>query len=406
MDNYLEKYARLIVELGVNIKKGHYFIIQAPIEAKELVNKLSELAFAKGARDVVVFYEDIDLVLKRLENCQIDEIREVKQHEADSLRYYLEKGAVSLLLNTEYPYLFKDIDPDVMKAYGNYQNDLRNNIRYYMNHHNISWCIASYPNARWAQVIYPNLNKEEALTELTKVMYDICLINQDDPIKNWHRHVLRLGKISSKLNDLQLDRLHFTSENGTDLVVGLPENHQWHGGKESVDYITFEPNIPTQEVFTSPDKFRVNGKVVASRPLALAGAIIEDFHFTFKDGKVVECKALKNEAVLKELISRDEGASYLGEVALVQYDSPISKSNLLFYNTLYDENAACHLALGNSFASSVKGCGSSNEEKASCNLNNSKIHIDFMFGCEDLSIVGYDKQGKEYQIFVAGNFVI
>lgn len=404
-DIRLVKYAKLLVDLGVNVKKDQYLIVEASVDCSELVAEVVKIALDKQAKDVIVFYDDP--LVDKYRALKVDEqiISEVLPWQAESRNYYLEKGACSLLIKSSYPYLYSEVSQSSASALQKFTNDLRNNIRHYINKDNIQWCICSYPNQVWADSIFPDDKK--ALDKLFDLIYDICRVNyNDDPSEAWYQHFNQMGKYSSFLNGLSLDRLHFSNKYGTDLTIGLHPNHHWNGGIKEGDDISFIANIPTEEISTSPDKYRVDGRVVATKPLEIGGAIIEDFYFEFKDGKIIHAVAQKNDQVLQSLLNTDDGSRYLGEVALVENKSPISQSGKLFYNTLYDENAACHLAFGKGFPSCIDGIDQiSLDSWQEYHLNHSSIHIDFMFGSEDMSIVGYTNDNEEVIIFDEGNFV-
>jgi len=403
-DNRLTKYARLLIELGVNLKNQQYLIIEAPVDAYPLVQALTKEAFKRNAKDVIVFYNDAYVDKERCQHVNIDIIKTVLPWQRESRVYYLKQGACSLLSKSAYPYLYQDVTTEASSALQSFTNDLRNNIRSYIATDNIQWCIASYPNPLWAKTLFPNDTETIALGKMFNVLYEICRIRlNEDPIDNWYQHLTMIAKYGNILDSYHLDHLHFKNKLGTDLVIGLNKKARF-GGRDP-ENVKFIANIPTEEICTSPDKYRINGIVYASKPLELGGALVEDFGFTFKDGKVIDHFASINKSLLDDLLATDEGSSYLGEVALVQDKTPIAQSGLLFYNTLYDENASCHLALGNGFASCIEGCSNTDfEEWRLFNLNHSKIHIDFMFGTSDMEIIGYDLDGKAYPIFKDGNF--
>lgn len=403
-DQRLNEYARLLIELGVNVKKDQYLIIEAPVDAYELVQACTRIAFEKQAKDVIVFYTDAYVDKQRCLNVSPKLIETVLPWQKESRVTYLKENACSLLIKSAYPYLYSDVTSDASSALQKFTNDLRNNIRQYIASDNIQWCIASYPNPLWAQTLFPNDEKHVALDKMFDVIYQMCRINyQDDPLENWHKHLADMASYGQKLDAFKLDRLHFTNSLGTDLWIGLHPNARF--SKNTSEEIKFVANIPTEEISSCPDKYRVDGIVYASKPLEIGGAIIEDFYFKFKDGKVIEHFAKKNKALLDNLLDTDEGSRYLGEVALVEDKTPISQSKLLFYNTLYDENASCHLALGKGFPSCIDGCSNTDlADWQKYNLNFSTIHIDFMFGTSDMKIVGYDNKGLSYDIFIDGNF--
>ena len=404
IDERLNKYARLLIELGVNLKDQQYLIIEAPVDAYPLVQACTQEAFRRHAKDVIVFYNDAYVDQERCQHVDINIIETVLPWQKESRVHYLKQGACSLLIKSAYPYLYQDVTSDASNALQTFTNDLRNNIRSYIATNDIQWCIAAYPNQLWAKTLFPNDDDTIAFNKMFTIMYDICRIRlNEDPIDNWHKHLTQIAEYGNILDSYHLDHLHFKNSLGTDLEVGLNEKARFGG--RNPEEIKFIANIPTEEICTSPDKYRVNGIVYASKPLELGGALVEDFGFTFKDGKVIDHFAGINKSLLDNLLATDVGSCYLGEVALVQDKTPIAQSGLLFYNTLYDENASCHLALGKGFPSCIEGCSNTDlTDWENYHLNHSRIHIDFMFGTNDMEVTGYDKSGHEYSIFKDGNF--
>ncbi|MGO3018016.1 MAG: aminopeptidase, partial [Anaerococcus sp.] len=279
-------------------------------------------------------------------------------------------------------------------------------VKYTMNDI-LSWLVVSVPTEKWAKKIFPELETKEAIEKLWEVIFNVSRIDEDweRTKKNWEDHINTLDKQAKFLNNHQFDKVHYTSSNGTDLWVELPKDHIWmSAGSNNAKGDRFIPNMPTEEVFTSPKKDGVNGRLVSVKPLVYNGVVINNFEFTFKDGKVVEFMAEEGEDTLGQMLESDEGAKYLGEIALVPYDSPISNSNILFYNTLFDENASCHFALGKAYPTTVKGASELKDDQLEkIGLNDSLIHEDFMVGAKDLNIKGY-KDNEEIDIFVNGNW--
>ncbi|MCF0151592.1 MAG: aminopeptidase [Firmicutes bacterium] len=402
-DIRFNKFAQLIIGSGVNIQKDEYLIIEAPVDCAEFVRELTKVALEKGAKDVAVYYNDPYVDLERLQHCDHDQVAEVKEFEKQSLSWYLEKGAASLLIKSAYPYLYADCSESMNAALADHTNNKRNVIRFASAASGNKWCIATYPNKMWAKTLYPELSEDEAFDALLNLFYDICRVDaENDPNENWKKHCDTIAENGKKLEALDIDYLHFKNGIGTDLTIGLMPGARFGMGGKMRNY----PNIPTEEVATTPDKYRVNGTVVASKPLELGGAIIENFGFTFKDGRLTDFYAEKNKGVLENAVNTDEGSHYLGEVALVGYDTPISLSNKIFFNTLIDENASCHLALGKGFpmAVGVRSNDPAEIEAAHCNM--SKIHLDFMFGTADMSVVAVDRNGGRHQVFENGCFVL
>lgn len=400
MSNRFEKYAQLLIDSGVALQKDEILIIEAPVETAEFVHQLAETAYSRGAKDVIIHYNDPYFDRIRLQYTDKELIEEVADWEKESLSHYLKQGAVSILIESAYPYLFAESDQAKSAARQTHINDKRNVIRASIASSHTKWLIASYPNTLWAKTLYPELGEEEAFDALCNLLFDICRISEnEDPNVTWKQHVEETGVNGNKLDALEPVKLIFRNGIGTNLEIGLlPDSHFGRGGMK----MPYCPNIPTEEVCTTPDKYAVNGTVVASKPLVVGGAVIENFGFTFKDGKVVDYFAEKGKTVLESLLNSDEGSKYLGEVALVGYHTPISLSNKIFYTTLLDENASCHLALGKGFG--VNSTDPADWDKARKNF--SKIHIDFMFGTADMDIVAIDKEGNTHQVFKNGDFVI
>ena len=270
----------------------------------------------------------------------------------------------------------------------------------------VPWCIALVPTLGYAKKVFPD--SLDPIFDMWDAIFKCCLVYEENPIEAWDMKVKRNQSRCDLLNNYQFQFLHYTNSLGTDLIIELPKNHIWSGaGKENKDGLPLIVNMPSEEVFTSPKYDGVNGIVYSARPLVYSGALIDNFSFRFENGKVIEVKAEKGQEILENMIKTDEGASYLGEVALVDYDSPISNTNIIFYETLYDENASCHLALGDSFPSCLlNGENMSKEELRECGLNQSNVHTDFMVGTSDLKIIGITFDGEEKNIFENGNFIL
>ncbi|MEE3424352.1 MAG: aminopeptidase, partial [Erysipelotrichaceae bacterium] len=316
--------------------------------------------------------------------------------------------ACYLSVASDMPGALKDVDSDKLNAYQQaYYGKMADLMAYTMNNEG-QWCILGVPSVEWARVVFPDLSDEEAFEKLGDAIFAVTRVSEDnDPIAEWEAHDKELMEHARKLNEYNFKELHFTSASGTDLTVGLVKDHIWAGGcGKTPEGIYFDPNMPTEEVFCMPLKTGTNGKVVASKPLSYNGKVIEDFWFRFENGKVVDFDAKKEKEALKQLLEFDEGSAYLGEVALVPYDSPVSRSGILFFDTLYDENAACHLALGRPYPENIKGGEQmSKEELLAHGANDSLQHEDFMFGTADMDIDGIKEDGSVIPIFRKGNFV-
>lgn len=407
IDQRFKNYARLVVEKGVNVQPGEPVVINAPVHAVEFVRLLAEYAYEKGASDIVMNWRDDRLSRLRFEHAPIEVLEDVPDYVTDRMKDQYEKGANIISVISDDPENLKGIDPErIQRASKAHSKKFKPLYHYTMNDEN-SWCVVALPHPTWAQKVYPEIaDPEEATEKLWNQILDVTRMNEDDPIAAWDQHLDTLNARAKKLNDMHLDRLHYTSANGTDLVVGLPEGHLWVAAtSENKKGTTFLPNIPTEEVFSMPDRMRVDGTLVATRPLAYHGNLIHDFVLHFENGAVTSFDAKKGGETLKGLLEEDENAVRLGEVALVPFDSPIQNSGILFFETLFDENASCHFAFGACYPTNMEGGTElTPEELMEKGGNDSQIHVDFMVGAEDLSIIGTTKEGKDVTIFKDGNF--
>ena len=404
----LQQYAELLVKVGMNIQPKQPVFIRSSVDAIELTHLIVEESYKAGASDVRVVYSDP--TLKRLkfeyETVEHFETVEIKDFDVEERMNYANRGAANLALLTEDPDLLSGIDAEKLKAY---QTKYSQGFKGYMEgsqKNKFPWVVAAFPSKAWAKRVYPELSEEEAYAKFIDEVFDIVRVDGNNPVANWRQHVNDLSVHAQRLQQKNYKALHYISE-GTDLVVGLPENHIWEDATSYVneDQQPFIANIPTEEVFTAPDRNNVNGYVTNKLPLSYNGNIIDGFTLTFKDGVIVDFKADKGEEVLKDLINTDEGSKRLGEVALVPDDSPISNRNTIFYNTLFDENASCHLAIGSAYGFNVKGgTEMTTEEKIASGLNDSNVHEDFMIGSSDLTIYGILHDGSKELVFENGNW--
>ena len=401
-------YAELIVNKALNIKDGSILRIKANTENLPFAREVAKMAYEKGAAEVKVNIRDEALERLNMEHMSEERLEHFGEYNLDEAVDYAEDGCFYLSITGGDPDLFKGIDPKRIakrsKAVGKV---MKPSMKYTMNDMN-SWCVVGYPTVKWAKKVFPDLSDEEAVEKLKEAIFKTVRLDREDPMAAWDEHLEKLESRGKKLNELQLDRLHYKTAKGTDLTIGLPEGHVWMGAVSEDDRKNiFLPNLPTEEIFTAPDKNRIDGVVYSTKPLNLSGTIVDEFKVVFKKGKAVEVSAKHGEQNLKDLIKTDEGSSSLGEVALVSVESPINRSGLIFMNTLFDENASCHLAFGAAYPTCLKGGDKMTEEELEKHgINDSQEHVDFMVGDETLEIVGYDKEGKEYKIFENGDFVI
>ena len=400
----LRSYAKLIATMGVNVQKGQEVFIVAELDQPEFVKMVVEECYRAGAKRVVVdwCYQPLDKIQVRWRSQK--NLGTVADWEEARWKHYVDEIPCRIYLVSEDPDGMKGVNQEKMakaqqakyKVIKPYRDQLENKYQ---------WCIAAVPGVAWAKKLFPNLSKAQAVEKLWEAILDASRVNED-PIAAWKAHNDDLAARCAYLNSLNIETLVYKSSNGTDLRVGMiPEAEFKGGGEYSLNNIFFNPNIPTEEVFISPMRGKAEGIVYSTKPLSYQGQLIENFSVRFEGGKAVEVHAEKNEELLKKLISMDEGAAYLGECALVPYDSPIQKSGLLFYETLFDENAACHLALGMGFADTIKDFDKYTlEECRKMGINDSMIHEDFMIGSADLDIDAVTRDGKTVPIFRKGNW--
>ena len=403
----LKQYAELLVGVGMNVQEGQPVFIRSSVDAIELTHYIVEAAYKRGASDVKVDYSDDRLSRLKFEYEPVEhfESNEVKDYEVAKRMDYVDRGAANLALITQDPDLLNGIDRDKLSTF---QKQYATAYKGYMEasqKNQFPWCVAAYPSKAWASRVYPELSEEDAYNTFIDEVLDIVRVDGNDPVANWKAHVANLSKHADKLQSKNYKALHYISE-GTDLEIGLPEGHIW---EDATSYASggqaFVANIPTEEVFTAPHRLKVNGYVTNKLPLSHNGNIIDGFTLTFKDGEVIDYKAKQGEEVLRDLLNTDEGAKRLGEVALVPDDSPISNRNTIFYNTLFDENASCHIALGSAYGFNIEGgTEMTTEEKLAQGLNDSLIHVDFMIGSKDLTIYGVTQEDEKELVFENGNW--
>jgi len=406
--NKLNEYAKLTVAVGINLQENQPLVISAPVEGVEFVRLLAKNAYELGASDVYINWNDDTLTKLKYENAPMEVFENFPKWKADAMIDYAEKGAGFISIHADDPELLKEIDPKkIATANKTSSIGMKEFRKYTMNDIN-SWCVVAIPTKGWAQRVFKDEDEDKAVEMLWKAIFKATRMDLEDPVQAWKDHIKILEEKVNYLNDKSFKTLHYTSSNGTDLVIELPEGHKWSGGNGTNAKGTFfVANMPTEEVFTLPKKTGVNGVVYSTKPLNYGGNLIDDFKLTFKDGKVIDFEAKVGQELLKDLLDIDDGAKYLGEVALVPYSSPISKANIIFFNTLFDENASCHLAFGKAYPTSIAGGESmTDDELEKAGVNNSLTHEDFMIGSEDLSIVGETKNGEKIQVFKDGEWAI
>lgn len=405
-ETMLNEYAKLCVKVGINLQKGQPLVINSPIEGADFVRLIAKNAYEMGASEVHVNWNDETLIKLKYENAPMEVFENFPKWFADGLEDYAKKGAGFLSISAQDPELLKDVDSKKIAANNKSGSmALREFRKYTMNDIN-AWCVVSIPTKGWAKRVFPELSEEKAVEKLWKAIFNATRMDLADPIKAWQDHMANLQEKVDFLNNKNFKTLHYTAANGTDLTVELPEGHIWAGGGSTNSKgVYFAANMPTEEVFTMPLKTGVNGVVYSTKPLNYGGNLIDKFKLTFKDGKVVDFEAEVGQDVLADLLDLDEGAKHLGEVALVPYSSPISQSNIIFLNTLFDENASCHFAFGKAYPTNIKGGENMNDEELEAHgVNNSLTHVDFMVGSSDMSIIGETSNGENFQVFKNGNW--
>ena len=399
----LKKYARLIAETGVATEKGHTVVLQISVDQAPLARLITQEAYKLGAAEVIVQWTDDQIQREFLLHAATDRIENVPQSKIDQADEWLEKGASRISVVSADPDAFAGVDSHRVATYQAAAGKALMNLRKATQANKVSWTVVAAAGKQWAAKVFPDLPEEEQVDALWDQIFKTTRVYEEDPVLAWKKHDEKLAKKAEELNQEQFSALHYTAP-GTDIIIGLPKNHLWEGaGSYNARGEKFMANMPTEEVFTAPDSHRVDGYISSTKPLSYAGTIISGMKFTFKDGKVVDFSAEQGEDVLAKLLDTDEGARRLGEVALVPDPSPISQSGIIFFNTLFDENASNHLALGSAYAFSVKGgTEMSDEELAEAGLNRSQTHVDFMVGSDKMDIDGIREDGSTVPIFRNG----
>ncbi len=407
MERKLQEYARLLVEVGVNVQKGQTLLLFCPVEHAAFARLCADAAYELGAREVVNVWND-DYMTRQKYLCADEAVfSEFPQWRADMFYFYAKQGAAFLHLRASDPENLLGVDPERIMTANKTAGVAQKRYRELSAKNTFPWSIGCLASPKWAKKIFPALPENEAVAALWEKIFAAVRVKGDGTaVAAWRQHAQNLKRHMKILNDYNFKSLHYKNSLGIDLTVELAENHVWEaGGDTTVSGQDYMPNMPTEECFTAPKKTGINGEIYAAMPLCRDGNVIEGIHFTMKDGKIVEAHATSGEEVLQNAISVDEGASYFGEVALVPYDSPIRQSGILYYDTLYDENASCHFAFGRAYASTLKGgTQMTKEQLAAAGLNDSITHVDFMVGTKDLSITGTTFDGREIPVFVNGNF--
>lgn len=405
----LWQYARLVIEVGVNLQKGQPVVINCPVDRADFARMLTTAAYDKGAKDVIINWRDDYCTREHWLRADDSLFDGVYSWDADRMNTLAKEGAAYIAIAAADPENLKGVDSERQRRYSIGSNrDLKDFYTLEMCN-GFPWCVVSVPIKAWATKVFPGLSDEEAMEKLWNTIFEMVHITEDgDAVEEWHKHCDNLERRAKTLNEFDLEEVHYKNSLGTDLTVKLPENHCWlAGGDTSKAGFKFVANMPTEEVFSAPKRDGVNGVLYASKPLVLNGNVVEGMRFEFENGKIVKATAEKGGDVLNKSLDTDENSRYLGEIALVPYDSPISNSGITFFNTLFDENASCHFAFGEAYPASLKGGDDMTEEELIAGGINATagVHVDFMVGTADLSITGKTRKGEEVTIFENGNFV-
>ncbi len=405
-DRALGRYAELIVKVGLNLQPGQRLMVRAPIEAAPLARAVTAYAYDSGARLVETLYNDPQMALVRFGHAPADSFAEVSQWPVAAGLEYVENGHALLSIVGADPDLLKDVDPAALATVRRAEGQAGAALARLVSADAINWCVVGYATPAWAARVFPELSPEEATMRLWDAIFAAVRLDAPDPLAAWEAHNAALAARTAALNERQYTALHFTGP-GTDLTIGLPVNHRWIGGAAPTAIgVSNVANIPTEEIFTAPHRARVEGTVRATMPLSLSGKLVKDFAVTFAGGRVVDVRAAEGEALLRSLIETDEGAARLGEIALVPAGSPISQSGILFYNTLFDENAASHIALGRAYRNCIAGCeGLDDDDFGAMGGNSSNTHVDFMIGSAEIDVDGITGDGAAEPLMRAGEWV-
>lgn len=405
----LDRYARLTIEHGVNVTEGKFVILNCPVFAAEFGRRVAEYAYKAGAADVIMNYLDEKFDRIRYDYADLEQFKSLPEWRAESRNYYARRGCCNIFIIAEDPEIFTGVDSEKLKSRAIAAKKAFKEYYDIMDRGELRWTIVAYPNDAWAKKIFPDDSTDEAVAKLWKAIFKTVRIDDENDVdRAWREHDAVLKERARKLNERSFSALHYKNSLGTDFIVGLADEHIWFGGSEAdAEGVVYFPNMPTEEVFTMPDRRRAEGRVVAAMPLSYQGTLIDGFYLDFKDGKVIAHGAEKGKEALDRLLDTDEGSRSLGEVALIPHRSPISDMGILFYETLFDENASCHLALGECYPNTMKGGEKLPEEELFARGGNRSVnHVDFMIGTADMMIDGITQTGEKIAVFRDGEFVL
>lgn len=411
-ESALDRYAELVIRTGLNLQGDQPLLIADPSirlglphEAAPAIRALARAAYAAGARSVEPLWGDADISLTALNDRGVKWVESFPDWRFQAAAEHVRSGGAYLSVHAYPPNALEGLDEDLSAAFQRRTQDAFVPISDVTTRDKTNWCVIAVPVRSWADMVLPELPPDMRLNGLWDLVFRICRVDRTDPVAAWREHVQHLTARYTYLNARAYDALHYIGP-GTDLTIGLPRGHRWHGGGSVTETgIAFIPNMPTEEVYTLPDRRRAEGRVSASMPLSFGGRVIKDIQLTFKDGKVVESHASVNNAILTGILTSDEGAKHLGEVALVPESSPVTQSGVLFYDTLFDENAACHLALGRAYTGTIEGGEAMDEAAfAAAGGNLSKVHVDFMIGSNQMDIDGLTSDGQTEPVMRSGEW--
>ncbi|MDQ1910001.1 aminopeptidase [Paenibacillus sp. GD4] len=403
----LERYASLAVQVGVNIQPGQTLVVTAPLASAPFVRLVAKKAYEAGAKNVHIEWQDDEATRIKYELAPDEAFLEYPMWRAKGWEEMAENNAAFLSVLAPNPDLLKGIDPQRIANANKTAGEALKTWRTYPMTDKVSWSIVAVPSEAWAAKVLPDQDEAGRVDALWELIFSATRINREDPVQAWKLHLEELDKKADQLNSKRYRALRYHGP-GTDLTIELPEGHLWvSGGSVNVKGTSFVANMPTEEVFTAPRKEGVNGTVRSTKPLSYGGVLIKDFALTFENGKIIHVEAAEGLDVLKRLVDTDEGSAYLGEVALVPHRSPISDTNLIFYNTLFDENASSHLAIGKAYAFCLEGGKEMTEEElAARGMNSSIVHVDFMIGSGELSVDGVLEDGATEALIVNGDWAM
>ena len=415
---YLRKYAEAIVKVGLNLRAGQRLIITnatsrgIPPAGRVLVHEVAKAAYAAGARFVDVIWGDEEMLRLRLENGPADSFNEYPKWYVKAILDMFEKGDALLSVYANDPDVYSGLDPERVGAMQKSHLENYAPISTLVSRNAVNWCVVASAAPAWAAKIFPDLNPEEAMDRLWQAIFETTRATQPDPVAAWQAHIQNLRKRADYMQAKRYSALHYRAaslgdqSDQTDFTLGLPRGHKWISAQSLAENgVVFTANMPTEEIFTLPDRQRADGTVHATFPLSYGGSLIEDFSLTFNDGKIVSVRAKKNEAILQKLVDTDEGSTRLGEVALVPASSPIARRGHLFYNTLFDENASCHIAIGRAYRFTLTGGEElTDEEFHAAGGNTSITHVDFMIGSPQMDIDGINEDGTREPVMRQGEW--